>query len=149
MERLGAGQCIDSALAGPALLFTIAHGRAGHRSCPQGNRHPAASGAPSDRPRPATFVARPAVDKDTSVTKPSAPSQPQHSLRAWGLTACGVVAGPSLFAVVQASPALALASVAAGLTALVIGFALWQRNHPVAAVVPASRRVRTLGWSPP
>lgn len=83
------------------------------------------------------------------MTKPSAPIRPRHSLLPWGLTACGVVAGPSLFAAAEASPILTLAGVAAGLTALVIGFALWQRTHPIAATVPARRRVRTLGWSPP
>ena len=83
------------------------------------------------------------------MTKPSVPIRPQHSLLPWGLTAGGVIAGPSLLAVAQASPALALASVAAGLTALVIGFALWQRTHPVRAVAPVRRRIQTLGWSPP
>lgn len=86
------------------------------------------------------------------MTKPFPPGRPQHSLRPWGLTACCVVAGPSLFAAAQAEPALALASVAAGLTALVTGFALWQRRHPAVAavaVVPCRPRSRTLGWSPP
>ena len=83
------------------------------------------------------------------MTKPRAPRLPQPSLRPWGLTACGVIAGPSLFAAAQASPLLTLLSVAVGLTALVIGFALWQWTHPVMATVPSSRRVRTLGWPPP
>jgi hypothetical protein len=88
------------------------------------------------------------VDKDVIVTKLS-PIGPQPSLLPWGLTAGGVIAGPSLFAIAQGSPVLTLASVAAVLTALVIGFALWQRKHPVQVPVPARRRVQTLGWSPP
>ena len=83
------------------------------------------------------------------MIKPSAPIRSQHSLLPWGLTAGAVIAGPSLFAAAEASPAMALASVAIGLTALVIGFALWQRKHPVVAPVPAGRNVRKLGWSPP
>ena len=83
------------------------------------------------------------------MTKPSVPIRPQHSLLPWGLTAGGVIAGPSFLTAAQASPVLTLASVAAGLTALVIGFALWQHKHPVRVAAPARRRIQTLGWSPP
>lgn len=98
---------------------------------------------------PATSVARPEAGKDTSVTKPTAPSRPLRSLLSWGLTVGAVVAGPPLLAAAQAAPALTLASVAFGLTALVIGLALWQRKHPVRVAAPARRRIQTLGWSPP
>jgi hypothetical protein len=77
------------------------------------------------------------------------PLRHQPSLLPWGLTAAGVIAGPALLTVAQGAPALTLASVAAGLTALVIGFALWLRKDPVRVPVPARRRVQTLGWSPP
>jgi hypothetical protein len=83
------------------------------------------------------------------VTIRSAPVRPHQSLLPWGLTACAVVAGPPLLGVAQASPALALASVALGLTALVIGFAIRQRKPHVRVVAPAHRRIRALGWSPP
>jgi hypothetical protein len=79
------------------------------------------------------------------VTIPLAPIRTQPSLLPWGLTACAVVASPSLVA--AASPVLMLASVAIGLTALVIGFALWQRRAPVSVAVPARRTMRPLDWS--
>ena len=56
----------------------------------------------------------------------TAPIRPPHTVLAWGLTACGLVAGPALLGAAQTAPALALASVAIGLTALLIGFALRQ-----------------------
>jgi hypothetical protein len=80
------------------------------------------------------------------VTIPSAIHR-QQSLLPWGLTAGAVVAGPALLATAQT--ALTLTSVAIGLTALIIGFALWQRKLPVAVAAPARRRIQTLGWSPP
>jgi hypothetical protein len=83
------------------------------------------------------------------VTIQSAPARPHQSLLPWGLTACAVVAGPPLLGVAQASPALALGSVAIGLTALVIAFAIRQRKPPLRVAAPARRRIRTLGWSPP
>lgn len=83
------------------------------------------------------------------MTIRSALIRPPHSLLPWGLTACAVVAGPSLLGVAQASPALALASMAVGLTALVIGFAIRHRKPHVRVVAPARRRLRALGWSPP
>ncbi len=81
------------------------------------------------------------------MTKPAAPTRPQPSLLPWGLTACVAIAGPSLLD--TAAPALMLASVAIGLTALVIGFALWQRTPSIQVPVPARRSTHTLGWSPP
>ena len=82
------------------------------------------------------------------MTIRSAPVQPHQSLLPWGLTACAVVAGPSLFGAAQASPAMTVASVAIALSALVIGFALRLRKHDVGVVAPARRRSRTLAWSP-
>jgi hypothetical protein len=67
----------------------------------------------------------------------------------WFLTACGVIAGPALLGASDAPVAVTVASVALGLTALIVGFALRQGRHPAGAVAPASRRIRTLGWSPP
>lgn len=99
------------------------------------------------QPRPATFIARPEVGKDTSVTIRSAPVRPHQSLLPWGLTACAVVAGPPFFDASHAS--VAVASVAIALTALVIGFALRHGRHDTGAVAPVVRRSRTLGWSPP
>jgi hypothetical protein len=83
------------------------------------------------------------------VTIRSTPSRQHHGLLPWVLTACGVVAGPALFGVAQSVADLTLASVAIGLTALVIGFALRHRARPIDVTAPAGRRMHTLGWSPP
>ncbi|MEO5821332.1 MAG: hypothetical protein ABIT71_12585 [Vicinamibacteraceae bacterium] len=80
------------------------------------------------------------------MTTHSAPTWSHPTPLAWGLTACGVVAGPSVLGAAQAAPALA--SVAIGLTALLVGFALSQRARHTAVAAPA-RRVRALVWSPP
>jgi hypothetical protein len=81
------------------------------------------------------------------VTARPAPIR-HHSLLPWFLTACGVIAGPALLGAADAPVAVTVASVALGLTALVVGFALRQGRHHARAVVPASRRIRALGWSP-
>jgi hypothetical protein len=84
------------------------------------------------------------------VTTPSTCIRPSHSLLlAWGLTAGAVVAGPSLLGAAQATPAVALASAAIGLTALVLGLAQRHWDQHVNAPAPARRHIRTLGWSPP
>ena len=67
----------------------------------------------------------------------------------WVLTACGVVAGPALFGVAQATADMTLASVAIGLTALVIAFALRHRARHIDVPARGGRRIATLGWSPP
>jgi len=83
------------------------------------------------------------------VTPNSAPTRQHHGLLPWVLTACGVVAGPALFGVAQATADVTLASGAIGLTALVIAFALRHRAPRVGVAAPARRRMPTLGWSPP
>ena len=70
-------------------------------------------------------------------------------LTPWFLTACGVIAGPALLGAADAPAAVTVASVALGLTALVVGFALRHGRHDTGAVAPAVRRRRTLAWSPP
>jgi len=75
--------------------------------------------------------------------------RPPFNVLPWGLTACAVVAGPSLLHAAQTAPALTLASVAIGLTALLIGLWLRQRGHHVSLAATARRRVRTRGSSPP
>ena len=75
--------------------------------------------------------------------------RPPYNLLPLGLTACAVVAGPSLLHAAQTAPALTLASVAIGLTALLIGLTLRQRGRHVVEALPARRRFRTLSWSPP
>ena len=72
-----------------------------------------------------------------------------HSLMPWFLTACGVIAGPALLGAADAPAAVTVASVALGLTALVVGFALRHGRHDTGVVAPAVRRRRTLSWSPP
>jgi hypothetical protein len=84
-----------------------------------------------------------------SVTVLSAPTRPHHGLLLWVLTACGAIAAPALFGVDQTRRDMTLASVALGLTALVIGFALRRRKHGFGIAVPAGRRTHTLSWSPP
>ena len=79
----------------------------------------------------------------------SAPIQPPDSLLPWGLTACGVIAGPCPAPRRADGAGPDVASVAIGLTALLIGLALRQRGHHVGVAAPARRRIRTLGWSPP
>jgi hypothetical protein len=79
----------------------------------------------------------------------SLPVQSHHSPLPWGLTACAVVAGPPLIGVAQASPAATVTGAAIALTALVIGLALRQQTRRVSAGARASRRIRTLLWSPP
>jgi hypothetical protein len=74
--------------------------------------------------------------------------RPPFNMLPLGLTACAVIAGPSLLHAAQTAPALTLASVAIALTALLIGLALRRPHHAVVAV-PARRRIRTLEWSPP
>ena len=83
------------------------------------------------------------------MTPNSAPTRQHHGLLPWVLTACGVVAGPALFGVAQATADVTLASGAIGLTALVIAFALRHRTPRVGVAAPARRRMPTLGWSPP
>jgi hypothetical protein len=100
----------------------------------------AVADVPSHPPRP---------NQDTAVTIRSAPTRQHDGLVPWVLTACGVVAGPALFGVAQATVDVTLASVVIGLTALVIAFALRHRKHHVDVAAPAGRRIATLGWSPP
>jgi hypothetical protein len=83
------------------------------------------------------------------VTNRTAPTRLHHGLLPWVLTACGVVAGPALFGIAQATVDVTLASVAIGLTALVIAFALRHRTHHIDVAAPAGRRAPVLGWSPP
>ena len=83
------------------------------------------------------------------MTIRSAPIRQHHSLLPWVLTACGVVAGPALFGAPHTTRDLTLASVAIGLTALVIGFAVRHRRHHIGVTAPAGRRTHTLSWSPP
>ncbi len=83
------------------------------------------------------------------MTIRSTPTRQHHGLLPWVLTACGVVAGPALFGVAQATADVTLASVAIGLTGLVIAFALRYRTQLIDVTAPAGRRIRTLGWSPP
>jgi hypothetical protein len=91
----------------------------------------------------------PGPNEEPAVTIRSAPTRQHHGLLPWVLTACGVVAGPALFGVAQATADVTLASVAIGLTALVIAFALRHRKHHVDVGAAAGRRMPTLGWSPP
>ena len=83
------------------------------------------------------------------MTLHSAPTRQHHGLLPWVLTACGVVAGPALFGIAQATADVTLASVAIGLTALVIAVALRHRTHHVDVAATAGRRIPTLSWSPP
>ena len=83
------------------------------------------------------------------MTIRSAPTRQHHNLLPWVLTACGVVAGPALFRAPHTTRDLTLASVAIGLTALVIGFAVRHRRHHLGVPAPAGRRTHTLSWSPP
>ena len=83
------------------------------------------------------------------MTIRSAPTRQHHGLLPWVLTACGVVAGPALFGAPHTTRDLTLASVAIGLTALVIGFAVRHRRHHIGVTAPAGRRTHTLSWSPP
>ena len=83
------------------------------------------------------------------MTIRSAPTRQHHGLLPWVLTACGVVAGPALFGAPHTTRDLTLASVAIGLTALVIGFAVRHRRHHLGVPAPAGRRTHTLSWSPP
>ena len=83
------------------------------------------------------------------MTNRSTPTRQHHGLLPWVLTACGVVAGPALFGVAQATADVTLASLTIGLTALVIAFALRHRTHHVDVGAPPRRRIPTLGWSPP
>ena len=83
------------------------------------------------------------------MTTRSAPTPPYHGLLPWMLTACGVVAGPAIVGAAEARRDMTLASVAIGLTALVLGFAIRHRRHHVAVAIPAGRRTHTLSWSPP
>lgn len=71
-----------------------------------------------------------------------------HSLLPWGLTACGVIAAPSLVHIAQTAPAVLPVSVAIGLSALLIGLTLRRRGHHLGVTVPVRRRIRTLAWSP-
>ncbi len=89
------------------------------------------------------------MDEDTLVTMHFARIRPPHSLLPWVLTAGGVVAGPALFGAPHTTRDLTLASVAIGLTALVIGFAVRHRRHHLGVPAPAGRRTHTLSWSPP
>ena len=82
------------------------------------------------------------------MTIHSASVWPHQILLPSALTACAVIAGPSLLGAAQAAPALTMMSAAIGLTTLVIGVALRQRNESVALAAPPRRRIRTLGWSP-
>ena len=83
------------------------------------------------------------------MTIRSAPTRQHHGLLPWVLTACGAVAGPALFGAPHTTRDLTLASVAIGLTALVIGFAVRHRRHDLGVTAPAGRRTHTLSWSPP
>ena len=83
------------------------------------------------------------------MTIRSALTRQHHGLLPWVLTACGVVAGPALFGAPHTTRDLTLASVAIGLTALVIGFAVRHRRHHIGVTAPAGRRTHTLSWSPP
>ena len=89
------------------------------------------------------------MDEDTLVTMHFARIRPPDSLLPWGLTACGVIAGPSLLHAAQTAPALTMVSVAIGLTALLIGLTLRQRGHHVGVAAPVRRRIGTLACSPP
>jgi hypothetical protein len=89
------------------------------------------------------------LDEDTLVTMHFARIRPPDSLLPWGLTACGVIAGPSLLHAAQTAPALTMVSVAIGLTALLIGLTLRQRGHHVGVAAPVRRRIGTLACSPP
>ena len=88
------------------------------------------------------------MDEDTLVTMHFARIRPPDSLLPWGLTACGVIAAPSLVHAAQTAPAVLPVSVAIALSALLIGLTLRRRGDHIGVAVPVRRRIRTLAWSP-